>query len=168
MYGDKQNSPHHPIILHKMFQHATEQGQKEGESMICQGWQHGLSRLDPKADISAVQLVGPQTSREEFKSLYCEVYKLHRLLGSPSGELEQIKELIAEVVSSLEDCLGQKGGEPSQLMEEPDPVDVQPPRSKTPRRWNRDTSVERKLEKGGKPTGGPWLLWPPWRKKLRG
>ena len=29
------NSPHHPLILHEMFQHAAEQGQKEVEHMIC-------------------------------------------------------------------------------------------------------------------------------------
>ena len=79
------DSPHHLIILHEMFQHASEQGQKEAECMIHQGCQHGLLKLDPKADISAIQLLGPQTSREEFKSLYYEVYKLWRLAGSPSG-----------------------------------------------------------------------------------
>ena len=73
--------------------------------MIHQGYQHALQSLDPKEDISAVKLVGPQTSREEFKSLYYEVYNLWRLLGSPPRELE----LVAEVVSSLEDCLGGRG-----------------------------------------------------------
>ena len=98
-------------------------------------------------DISAILLVGPQTSREEFKSLYYEMYKLQRLLGSPPGEPEWIKELIAEVVSSLKDCLVWKGGKPPQMMEEPDPVNIWPPRSKIPRRGNRDTSTERRLAK---------------------
>ena len=48
------------------------------------------------------QLVGPQTSRKEVESLYYKVYKLQRLPGSPPRE----PELIAEVVSSLEDCQG--------------------------------------------------------------
>ena len=94
------DSPHCPIILHKMFQHATEQEQKEADS---------LPKLDPKADISVVQLVGPQTSREEIKFLYYKVYKLQRLPGSSPGELEWIEELTEEVVSSLEDHLGWKG-----------------------------------------------------------
>ena len=47
-----------------------------------------------------------QTIREEFKSLYYEVYKLWRLLGSPPGE----PELIEEVVASLEDHQGQERG----------------------------------------------------------
>ena len=81
-------SPHHPIILHEMFQHAEEQGWKEAECMICQGCQHSLPKLDLKADVSAVQLVGPQTSKEEFRALYYEVYKLRRLPGSPLGEPE--------------------------------------------------------------------------------
>ena len=35
--GWEVGSPHHPVILHKMLQHAAEQGQKEAEHMICQG-----------------------------------------------------------------------------------------------------------------------------------
>ena len=31
------DSPNHLVILHKMFQHALELGQKEAECMICQG-----------------------------------------------------------------------------------------------------------------------------------
>ena len=88
--------------------------------------------MDLKADISTVQLVGPQTSKEEFRALYYEVYKLRRLPGSPLGELEQIEELTAEIVSSLKDCLGWKAVEPSQRMEEPGLTDIWPPRRKTP------------------------------------
>ena len=96
------DSLHCLMMLHEMFQHASEQGWKEAEGMVCQGCQHKLLKLNPEADISAVQLVGPQTSRKEIESLYYEVYKLQRLPGSPPGELE----LVAEVVSSLEDCQG--------------------------------------------------------------
>ena len=46
---------------------------------------------------------------------------------------------------SLGDHLGQKGGKSLQTMEEPDPIDVWPPRSKTPRRGRRDASMERSL-----------------------
>ena len=86
--GWKVGIPHHPIILHKMFQHAAEQGQKEVECMICWGCQHSLPKLDPKADVSTIQLLGSQTSKEEFRTLYYEVYKLRRLPGSPLGEPE--------------------------------------------------------------------------------
>ena len=47
---------------------------------------------------------GPRLNRREIESLYYEVYKLQRLPGSPPGE----PELMAEVVSSLEDCQGQE------------------------------------------------------------
>ena len=86
------------------------------------------SKAGPKADISTVQLVGPQTSREEFKSLYYEVYKLWRLLGSPPGE----PGCVAEVLSSLEDCQRWKGGKTPQISGEPNPTNVQPLRSRTP------------------------------------
>ena len=33
--GWEVDSPHHPVILHEMFQHTAEQGQKEVECMIC-------------------------------------------------------------------------------------------------------------------------------------
>ena len=70
--------------------------------MVCRGCQHKLPKLYAEADVPAVQLVGPQTSRKEIKSLHYEVYKLWRLPGSPPRELE----LVAEVVPSLEDCQG--------------------------------------------------------------
>ena len=109
--------------------------------MICQGHLHGVLKLDLKMDVSTVQLVGPQTSREEFKSLYYEVYKLQRLLGSPCRE----PRLVAEVVSSLEDCQGWERGKTPQMMGEPNPTDIQPPRSRTLGGGGGDASVERSL-----------------------
>ena len=82
--GWGEGSPHCPIILHEMFQYTTEQGWKEVKWMIDWGHRHGLPKLDLKADVSAIKLVGPQTSKE-FRALYYEVYKLRRLPGSPHG-----------------------------------------------------------------------------------
>ena len=31
------DSPHCLVMLHKMFQHTSEQGQKKVECMVCQG-----------------------------------------------------------------------------------------------------------------------------------
>ena len=42
---------------------------------------------------------------------------------------------------------GAEGGKPLQGLQEPGPADVQPPRSKTPRRERRNTSIERDLTK---------------------
>ena len=133
-------APHHLVIRCEMFEHVLEQGQKEAECMICWGYQHSLPKLDPKADISAIQLVGPHTSREEFKSLYYEVYKLQRLLGSPqrartcgrSGVLPRR-------------LPGAGGGEMPKTKGEPNPTDVWPPSSRAPRRGRRDASMERRF-----------------------
>ena len=92
-------------------------------------------------DISAIQLVGPQTSRKEIQSLYLEVYKQQRLPGSPPGE----SELMEEVVSSFNDCQGQKQRKAPETAARSWPTDVQPPRSQTPGRGRRESSVERSL-----------------------
>ena len=138
-------SPHRSVILHEMFLYTAEQGQKEVEWMIHCGCWHGLLKLDLQADISAVWLVGPQTSKEEFTALYYEVYKLRRLPGSPPCGLEWMEELATKIVSSLKDHLGQKEGKPLQGVEEPGLADIQPPMSKTSRRGRRDTSAKRDL-----------------------
>ena len=96
----KEDSPHQLVMLYEMFKHATDEGWKEAEQTVCQGCQQGLPRLDPEADVSAIQLVGPQTMKEEILSLYLEVYKQQRLPGS----LPREPELIEEVVSSFKGC----------------------------------------------------------------
>ena len=139
--GREVGSPHSPIILHEMFQHATEQGQKEAECMLCWGCQHGL----PKVEVSTIQLVGPQTSKEEFRALYYEVYKLRRLQGSPWGEPEQIEGTHCRDSVLPRRLPGAEGG--WTIMEEPGPTDIWPLRSKIPKRVRRDTSTERGLAK---------------------
>ena len=134
------DSPHCLVILLKMFQHALEQGQKEAECLICWGCQHCLLRLDPKADISAIQLVGAQTSREEFESLYYEVYKLWRLWGSP-----QRARTCGRGGVLLRRPPGVGRGKMPWTTGEPNPTDVWPLRSRTPRRGRRDASMERSL-----------------------
>ena len=153
-----------PIILYEMFQHAIEQGQKEVECMICQGCQHGLLKMDLKADISAIQLVGPQTSREEFKALYYEVCKLQGLPGSPMGaRMDRGTHCRGGVLPRR--LPGAEGGEPPQMMKEPNLTDVQPPRNKMLRRGRRDTSAERGLTEVREAHWRAWLPWPPWRKR---
>ena len=79
--------------------------------MPCRGCQHGLPCLDLQLDISAVQSVGPHTSREEIRDLYHQVYKLRRLPKSPLCGLEWAGELTRDVVSSLKNCLSWKEDE---------------------------------------------------------
>ena len=66
-----------------MDEHAAESGQKEVERLIHHGHQQGLPRLDSKVDVSAIQLVGYWTSREEIWDLYHQVYMLMRLIRPP-------------------------------------------------------------------------------------
>ena len=98
------DSPHHLMMLYKMFCHAADQGRKEAEQTVCQGCQKELPKLDPEADLPAIQLVSPHTSKEELQSLYLKVYKQWRLPGLPPGE----PKLMEEVVSSFDDCQGEK------------------------------------------------------------
>ena len=85
------------VILHKMFRHVAAKGWKEVEQIICQGCQQNLAQWNPEAGIPAIQLMGPEMSKEELLELYLEVYKLHRLPGSPPGE----PAILEEVLSSL-------------------------------------------------------------------
>ena len=81
-----EDSPHHLMILHEMFWHAAIEGQKEAEWTICWShWPH-MPQLDPEVGIPAIQLVGPQVTKEELMDIYLEVYKLHRKPGSPPGK----------------------------------------------------------------------------------
>ena len=59
----EEDSSHQQVMLYEMFKHATDEGQKEAEQMVHQGFWQGLPKLDPEADISAIQLIGPQTTK---------------------------------------------------------------------------------------------------------
>ena len=88
------------VILHEMFCHAALEGQKEAEQIICQGCQQHMPQLNPEAGIPTIELVGPETSQEELLEIYLEVYKLHRLPGSPPGE----PAIAEEVLAAIPDC----------------------------------------------------------------
>ena len=111
------------------------------EQIIHQGCWQNLPQLNPEAGVPTVQLVGPETSKEELQELYLEVYKLHRLPGSPPGE----PALLEEVLSSLKDHQGQKGERASAAMTRPHPEDPHSSRSSVPQKRKRDSSVERSL-----------------------
>ena len=100
-----------------------------------------MPQLNPKADAPAVQLVWSETSKEELQELYLEVYKLHRLPGSPPGE----PALLGEVLSSLEDHQGLKAEEAPTAMVRPHLKDPHPSRSGMPQKGKKDSSVERSL-----------------------
>ena len=54
-----------------------------------------MPQLNPEVGIPAIQLVGPEMTKEELLELYLEVYKLHRLPGSPPGELAILEEVLS-------------------------------------------------------------------------
>ena len=71
------------------------------------------------------------------------MYKLQIVPGSPPRE----PELIEQVVSSFEDHSGWKQREASETAARYQSADIQPSRSRTPRRGRREASVERSLAK---------------------
>ena len=98
-------APHQSVILHEMFLHAAEQGQKEAERFICQGHWGSLPRPDPEADQSAMKLVGYQTSHKEIRDLYHGLYLLRRSPGPPPCGPQQRREAIHDILSSVRNHL---------------------------------------------------------------
>ena len=56
-----------------------------------------MPQLNPEAGAPAIQLVGPETTKEELMEIYLEVYKLHRLPGSPPSKPAIWEEIMAKV-----------------------------------------------------------------------
>ena len=79
-------------------------GQKEAEHMHHQGCQSSIPEPNPKADQSAMELVGYRTSRKEIRDVYHSVYLLRRSLGSPSCG-ESRRRAIQDILSSLQTWL---------------------------------------------------------------
>ena len=101
----KLGAPWWSVILHEMFLHATEWGQKETERFICQGCWGNLPRPDPEVDQSAMKLMGYRTSHKEIRDLYHSVYLLRRFHGPPPCGPQQRREAIRDILSSLRNCL---------------------------------------------------------------
>ena len=102
--------PHCPIILQGMFVHATKLGQKETKRLICQFHWHGLLRLNPEADVPAIQPVRYQTSQEEIWDLCYEVYMFKGLPGLLPCGPKWMKKATKDNLSSPTSCLQRRGG----------------------------------------------------------
>ena len=116
------DSPHCLVILHEMFLHAESQGWKEVEQVVCWGYQQHMPQLDPEVGTPAIQLVHPDIEREQLWDLYLEVYKLHRLPGSPPGELA-----ILEEISSILSHPSSEGKDTPNLQRLPSPKNLHLP-----------------------------------------
>ena len=136
-----EDSPHHMVILHEVFWHAATKGQKEAEQIVHWGFQQNLPQLNPEAGVPIVQLVGPEMSKEELLELYLEVYKLHRLPGSPPGE----PAILEEVLSSIPDHQRYEEEKAPAAMARPHPEGPHSSRSGTPHKGRKDNLVERSL-----------------------
>ena len=100
-----------------------------------------MPQLNPEAGIPTIQLVRPETSREELLDIYLEVYKLHRLPSSPPGE----PAILEEVSTAIPGHLQEKGETPN-AQRQPSHKDFHPSQMRRPR-GKRETSVDRSLHR---------------------
>ena len=140
-YRWAEDSPHHLVILYEMFRHAAAEGWKEAERIVHQGYQQNLPQLNPEAGVPTIQLVGLETTKEELLEVYLEVYKLHRLPGSPLGE----PAILEEVLSSLTDHQKHEEEEAPTAMALLPAEGPHSSRSQAHYRGRKDDSVERSL-----------------------
>ena len=136
-----EDSPHCLVILYEMFRQAAVEGGKEAEWIVCQGCWQNMPQLNPVVGIPAIQLVGPEMTKEELLEIYLEVYKLHRLPGSPPGEPAILK----EVLSSLPDHQGCEEGKAPAATAQPHSEGPHSSRSSAPHRRRNNDSVEQSL-----------------------
>ena len=98
-------TPHSSVILHEMFLHTAERGQKEAEHMVHWGHQGSTSEPYLEAGHSTMALVGYWTSCKEIRDIYQSVYLLRRPLGLPSCGDQMRRRVIHDILSSLKDWL---------------------------------------------------------------
>ena len=97
------------VILHKMFLHTSQRGQKEAECMFHWGHQGSMYDPDPEADQSTMELVGYHTSWKEIRDIYQSVYLLQRAPGLPSCRDQLRRKAIRYILSSLKGRLHRHG-----------------------------------------------------------
>ena len=108
-----------PVILQRMFSHAQMAGQKELEWAICHGHWQSCPGLDARVEVTAVQLVGFKTTRDEIWELYNNVSQLKRSPGPLPYGPEQTEELVQEICTSLKEQMQWRWGS-AQPKEEPE------------------------------------------------
>ena len=94
-------TPHWSFILHKMFLHATEQGWKDVERLICWGHWGSMWRPELEADQSALELLGYQTSQKEILDICHSVYLLRRSPSLPPCVSQWRRKAIQDILSSI-------------------------------------------------------------------
>ena len=112
---------------------------EEAEQYVHQGIQQQMPQLNPKVGVPTIELVCLETSRDKLLGIYLEVYKLHRLPGSPPGE----PAIVQEVLANVPDC-HQRGGGSAEAQAQSSP---EPPHPSNRRRPHWESSVDRSLAK---------------------
>ena len=69
--------------------------------MFCQGCWGSVPEPEPRADLSAMELVGYQTSRKEMRDIYHSVYLLRRTPGTSSCGEQERRRVIHDILASL-------------------------------------------------------------------
>ena len=92
---------HWSVILHDMFLHTAEWGQKEAERFICWGNWGSLPRPDSEVDQSTIKLVWYRTSHKEIRDLYHSVYLMRRSPGTLPCRPQQRRKAVQDILSSL-------------------------------------------------------------------
>ena len=100
-----------------------------------------MPQLNPKVGVPTIQLVGPETTKEELLEIYLEVYKLHRLPGSPPGE----PAILEEIMASVPDHPCNEEDQTCEAAVQPHPGGSHSSRSSDPHRRKNNDSVERSL-----------------------
>ena len=67
---------HHQLLLQGMFLHAVAMGQREYDHAIHQGRWEPSVQWDLEAEPSAIELVSPESTREEIAEIYHDMYQL--------------------------------------------------------------------------------------------
>ena len=92
---------HQTIMVHEMFLHTAERGQKEAEHMGCGGCWGSMYDSDSKTDQSAMELVGYYMSQKEIRDVYQSIYLLQRAPGLPPCGAQLRRKAIQDILSSL-------------------------------------------------------------------
>ena len=100
-----------------------------------------MPQLNPEAGAPAVQLAGPETTKEELLEIYLKVYKLHRLPGSPPRE----PAILEEIMASVPDHPCSEEDQTCEATVQPRPGGSHSSRSSAPHRRKNNDLVERSL-----------------------
>ena len=109
---------HCQFLLQRMFLHASARGWREYDHGVCWGrWEPSVER-DLEVEPFAIELIDPESTREEIAEIYHNVYQLWRSLWKMLCDGKMEKCIHQEILDSIKECLQQRQV-PALLGEEP-------------------------------------------------